>query len=115
MSSDVIISVENLSKKYRLGQIGATTLRESAERLWHRLRGRDPAEHMGVVGCGAGNVGSGKSNVGSGRDGVESERESSSAASAVPSTSHVSPPTSSSSPVPLPNVSCGGVDDIALA
>ena len=33
MSDDVIISVEHLSKRYRLGQIGATTLRESAERM----------------------------------------------------------------------------------
>jgi hypothetical protein len=49
MSDDVIISVEHLSKRYRLGQIGATSLRESAERLWHRLRGRDPAEHMGQI------------------------------------------------------------------
>jgi len=52
MSDDVIISVEHLSKRYRLGQIGATTLRESAERFWHRLRGRDPAEHMGQIGVG---------------------------------------------------------------
>ena len=50
MSDDVIISVEHLSKRYKLGQIGATTLRESAERFWHRLRGRDPAEEMGKVG-----------------------------------------------------------------
>jgi len=52
MSDDVIISVEHLSKRYKLGQIGATTLRESAERFWHRLRGRDPAEHMGQIGVG---------------------------------------------------------------
>ena len=32
MSDDVVISVEGLSKRYRLGQIGATSLRESAER-----------------------------------------------------------------------------------
>ncbi|MDI6774085.1 MAG: ABC transporter ATP-binding protein [Verrucomicrobiota bacterium] len=50
MSDDVIISVERLSKRYRLGVIGATTLRESAERWWHRLRGRDPAEEMGQIG-----------------------------------------------------------------
>jgi len=45
MSNDVIISVENLSKRYRLGQIGATTLRESAERWWHKLRGRIHNSH----------------------------------------------------------------------
>lgn len=33
-----IITVENLSKRYHLGQIGATTLRESVERFMHRLR-----------------------------------------------------------------------------
>lgn len=37
--NDVIISVENLSKRYRLGQIGATTLRDSVERWWEGLRG----------------------------------------------------------------------------
>lgn len=36
--SDVIISVENLSKRYRLGQIGATTLRESVERCLAGIR-----------------------------------------------------------------------------
>jgi hypothetical protein len=49
--SDVIISVEHLSKRYRLGEIGATTLRESAERWWHKVRGRNPDEHMGKVGA----------------------------------------------------------------
>jgi hypothetical protein len=38
--SDVIISVEHLSKKYRLGEIGATSLRDTAER-WKRMRGKD--------------------------------------------------------------------------
>ena len=49
-SSDIIITVENLSKRYRLGVIGATSLRESVERGLHRLRGRDWREHMGKVG-----------------------------------------------------------------
>ena len=48
--SDTIISVENLSKRYRLGQIGALSLREGTERLWHRLRGRDPEREMGLIG-----------------------------------------------------------------
>jgi lipopolysaccharide transport system ATP-binding protein len=38
--SQPIIAVENLSKRYRLGQIGATTLRDSVQRLVHRLRRR---------------------------------------------------------------------------
>jgi len=33
-----IIEVEGLSKKYRLGAIGATTLRDDLSRLYHRLR-----------------------------------------------------------------------------
>ena len=49
-SSDIIITVENLSKRYKLGVIGATSLRESVERGLHRLRGRDWREHMGKVG-----------------------------------------------------------------
>ena len=50
MNADTIISIENLSKRYRLGVIGATTLRESLERTFHRLRGRDWRHHMGEVG-----------------------------------------------------------------
>ncbi|QYM80501.1 ABC transporter ATP-binding protein [Horticoccus luteus] len=34
-----IIEVRNLSKRYRLGAIGATSLREEAARYWDRLRG----------------------------------------------------------------------------
>ena len=49
-ASEIIISVENLSKRYRLGVIGATTLRESVERWWHRAHGRDPEREMGIVG-----------------------------------------------------------------
>lgn len=47
-----IITVENLSKRYHLGQIGATTLRESAERFMNRLRGRDPVRDMRKIGHG---------------------------------------------------------------
>jgi lipopolysaccharide transport system ATP-binding protein len=52
-----VISVENVSKAYRLGQIGGGTLREDVSRWWAKLRGRpDPnlkigeehhARHMG--------------------------------------------------------------------
>lgn len=39
----VAVRVENLSKQYRLGSIGARTLREDVQRLYARLRGRpDP-------------------------------------------------------------------------
>jgi lipopolysaccharide transport system ATP-binding protein len=40
--SKPIITVENLSKRYDLGQIGATTLRDSAQRFVDRLRRRRP-------------------------------------------------------------------------
>jgi lipopolysaccharide transport system ATP-binding protein len=36
-----IIEVENLSKLYRLGVIGTTTLQESVERCWYRMRGKE--------------------------------------------------------------------------
>ena len=50
MSDDVVISVEHLSKRYELGEIGASSLRDSAERWWHQLRGRDPNAEMRTVG-----------------------------------------------------------------
>jgi lipopolysaccharide transport system ATP-binding protein len=37
--SQPIIEVRNLSKRYQLGAIGATSLREEASRLWDRARG----------------------------------------------------------------------------
>lgn len=38
-----IIQVQNLSKAYRLGQIGRTSLKEEINRWWGRLRGRHSA------------------------------------------------------------------------
>ncbi len=38
-----IIEVEGLSKLYRLGEIGSTTLRESAELIWNRFKGKKTA------------------------------------------------------------------------
>lgn len=38
MSEQSIIEVNSLSKCYRLGQIGMTSLRDDLERLWHRVR-----------------------------------------------------------------------------
>ena len=34
-----IVEVQNLSKRYRLGAVGATSLREEVSRLWDRVRG----------------------------------------------------------------------------
>jgi lipopolysaccharide transport system ATP-binding protein len=38
---DTIIEVQNLSKLYELGTIGGRTLRESLERRWYRMRGKE--------------------------------------------------------------------------
>lgn len=43
MSNDVVIRVEKLSKRYRLGLIGGKTLQEDLQRWWAKLRGKpDP-------------------------------------------------------------------------
>ena len=47
---NVTIAVERISKQYRLGQIGATTLNDSLQRLWRRIRGRHPADPQGFAG-----------------------------------------------------------------
>ncbi|MBI1286900.1 MAG: ATP-binding cassette domain-containing protein [Flavobacteriales bacterium] len=39
--SDVVIKVENLSKQYRLGMVGAGTLREDLVGWWYRVRGKE--------------------------------------------------------------------------
>lgn len=45
--SDVVIKVENLSKRYRLGLIGRTALHEDLSRWWARLRGKpDPTMRL---------------------------------------------------------------------
>ena len=36
-----IIEVKDLSKLYRLGVIGATTLQDSVTRTWYRIRGKE--------------------------------------------------------------------------
>lgn len=48
--SSTVISVENLSKQYRLGQVGTGTLSADLTRLWCRLRGKeDPFLQVGQV------------------------------------------------------------------
>ena len=44
-----IIQVSNISKRYTLGVINRHTFRDEMLYRWHRLRGRDPAEHLGKV------------------------------------------------------------------
>ncbi|MCS7020170.1 MAG: ABC transporter ATP-binding protein, partial [Bernardetiaceae bacterium] len=43
--SDVVLKVENLYKRYRLGTVGAASFKEDIQRLWAKLRGKpDPFE-----------------------------------------------------------------------
>jgi lipopolysaccharide transport system ATP-binding protein len=39
--SDVILKVENLSKQYRLGTVGAETISEDINRWWYKIRGKE--------------------------------------------------------------------------
>jgi lipopolysaccharide transport system ATP-binding protein len=39
--SYTVISIENLSKQYRLGQIGTGSIAHDINRWWHRVRGKD--------------------------------------------------------------------------
>ncbi len=39
--SDTVISVENVSKLYRLGEVGTGTLSHDLNRWWHRVRGKE--------------------------------------------------------------------------
>ncbi len=44
------IDVNNLSKQYRLGQVGSGTLRHDLQRFWAKLRGKeDPFLHVGAT------------------------------------------------------------------
>src|SRR5579863_389098 len=39
--SDTVIKVENVSKLYRLGEVGTGTLRHDFNRWWHKVRGKE--------------------------------------------------------------------------
>jgi lipopolysaccharide transport system ATP-binding protein len=41
MNKDIIIKAENISKQYRLGQVGTGTLSHDFNRWWHQLRGKE--------------------------------------------------------------------------
>jgi lipopolysaccharide transport system ATP-binding protein len=44
-----VIKVENLSKQYRLGLVGASTFKEDTQRWWARMRGKDdPFLNVGI-------------------------------------------------------------------
>ena len=38
---DIILKAENISKQYRLGQVGTGTLTHDLNRWWHQLRGKE--------------------------------------------------------------------------
>lgn len=41
MNKNIILRVENISKQYRLGQVGTGTLSHDLNRWWHRIRGKE--------------------------------------------------------------------------
>jgi lipopolysaccharide transport system ATP-binding protein len=41
MSKDIILKAENISKQYRLGQVGTGTLTHDLNRWWHQVRGKE--------------------------------------------------------------------------
>ena len=48
--SDVVTRVENISKLYRLGEVGTGSLAHDVNRWWHRVRGKeDPYLKIGEV------------------------------------------------------------------
>lgn len=48
--SDIVIKVENISKQYRLGQVGTGSLSHDVNRFWYKLRGKeDPYLKIGEV------------------------------------------------------------------
>lgn len=48
--SDIVLKVENLSKQYRLGEIGTGTISHDLNRWWARIRGKDdPFSKIGQV------------------------------------------------------------------
>ncbi|MGO4770958.1 ABC transporter ATP-binding protein [Flavobacterium sp. W22_SRS_FK3] len=41
MKKDIILKAENISKQYRLGQVGTGTLSHDINRWWHQIRGKE--------------------------------------------------------------------------
>jgi len=41
VSKDIILKAENISKQYRLGQVGTGTLSHDLNRWWHQVRGKE--------------------------------------------------------------------------
>tara|TARA_R110000751_G_scaffold90302_1_gene177348 strand:- start:18508 stop:19767 length:1260 start_codon:yes stop_codon:yes gene_type:complete len=48
--SDIILKAENISKQYRLGNVGSGTLRDDFKRSWAKIRGKeDPFLKVGAI------------------------------------------------------------------
>jgi hypothetical protein len=61
--SDIVIRVENISKLYRLGEVGTGSLAHDVNRWWHRVRGKeDPYLKIGEVNDRTKSVSSGSKN-----------------------------------------------------
>src|ERR1700749_4925267 len=46
--SDIVLKTENISKQYRLGQLGTGTISHDINRWWHKVRGKeDPYLRIG--------------------------------------------------------------------
>lgn len=41
MNTDIILKAENISKQYRLGQVGTGTISHDLNRWWHQIRGKE--------------------------------------------------------------------------
>ena len=47
ISDEIMLKVENVSKVYKLGEIGGTTLRDELQRMWAKLRKKeDPTKKL---------------------------------------------------------------------
>ena len=41
MNKNIVIKAENISKQYRLGQVGTGTISHDLNRFWHKIRGKE--------------------------------------------------------------------------
>ena len=41
MDKNIVIKAENISKQYRLGQVGTGTISHDLNRFWHKIRGKE--------------------------------------------------------------------------
>ena len=50
MTRPIVIKAEDISKQYRLGQVGTGTLSHDLNRFWYKMRGKeDPYLRIGEV------------------------------------------------------------------